>query len=203
MTLTSLRISALALFLAAFAFPAGGQQNVSPDDYRVYNAVLQQLEYPKADPYLVIAKTTQNRHCGAGSNLVLMQNCGLWFPPTTEDVIAANLRSNCPTFLTGTWTNFLKVSEGSSALEDRLQTKGSHEVLDLGDSAKKPAKKMDAMILFSNVGFNAGRDQALVFVLTLSYMESMPSTGQIFLLDLADQNHWKVAGRMEVYRLGG
>jgi hypothetical protein len=192
--------SCLCVLLLACVLPTvRAQDKVAPIslDLQVYNAVMVLMKFPIQSPHIVIADTTLNSGCGEESgNPVLMNGCGLFGPPSTAGEVGDLVEKSMPQMAQITWRNFVRQSASSVKLQDSFQSPWPHEVSNLNVPGSGSWKSPDGVILFSKVGFSADRKQALVYVLFLSYMKNVPTSGNFFLFQSTMAGQWEPIGRV-------
>lgn len=199
----ALAVTCCILIVAGACSPAlstihAEDQPAVPDTaYRVYNAMLDLMQFPKKDLHMLIADTTLNFRCGEDSGTpVLMNGCsGMRLPPSEPGDIMQLLQKSWPDMETATWENFLEQNADSAKLHDAFSTSWKHKVADLKDSRTGEWASPDLVVFFSSVGFNMKRTEAVVYCLTFSYMDNVPTEGDYFLFR-ADNGEWKPKGRV-------
>jgi len=121
---------------------AQGRAEVAQGEYQVYNAVLDLMQFPKRDAHIIIADTTLNRRCGGDSgNPVLVNNCGIWAPPSSAEEIFRLLRDSWPKLGKPTWDDLVSKSSTSSTLQDKLTTPWAHRLVDVAHGAAEEGWK--------------------------------------------------------------
>lgn len=185
---------------------------VSELDYPVYNALLDLMQFQKKDIRMLIADTTLNFECGVNSgNPVLMNGycSGMRIPPDEPNDIMQILQRNWPAMETATWEDFAKQSADSARLHDDFSTSWKHKVaasaLDASRSkewASGAWASPDLTIFFSRVGFNTHRTEAVVYCLTFSYVDEVPTEGDYFMFR-TDAEGWKPQGRVTYIQKDG
>ncbi len=164
---------------------------------RVYDVVLNLMQFPKDQAYIKIANGTLNTGCGeASGNPVLMNNCGMFGAPATAEATYPVARQAFPNMQQSTWIDLLNKSKASRLLQDSFHTSWTHEVSDIGKAAG--GRKADGVIFLSAVGLSARRDEALVYVLFFSYMEHVPTSANLFLCRVNGSGEWRPTARLAV-----
>ncbi|GEM_PF-3174974 len=173
------------------------QPVVSELEYRVYNATLDLMQFEKKDVHVLIAETTLNFKCGGDSgNPVLMNGCsGMRMPPDEPKDVGQLLQRNWPNMETATWDDFAKQNADSAKLRDAFSTSWKHKLAALDVSLPGEWAAPDLTIFLSRVGFNTNRTEAVVYSLTFSYMDSVPTEGDYFIFR-TDAGEWKPKGRV-------
>lgn len=91
----------------------------------------------------------------------------------------------------------------SARLQDHFTTPWKHELL--GDDISHPDTEKQpsygGTFFFSEVGFNRAGTQAIVFLVFLSNMPQVRSTGNYFLVCLDKSKNWKLIGRVQYFEL--
>jgi hypothetical protein len=159
------------LLLSLFARPSlvnaqsDGAQNI--EETQVDNAVLNLMKFPKDQPHILISSRTLNLGCGEKSgNPVLINNCGIFAPPTTAEALENLLKQQgMPTLSATTWLSFNHQNARSETLCDSFKTPWPHIVAEVSNSSSIPWKSNDGAIFLSQIGFNTDRTQAIVYVL--------------------------------------
>jgi hypothetical protein len=174
---------------------SSAQQPSKDPAYAVYNAVFRIMQFPKPDPLILIIASTQSLQCGdTGTGMVLMNGCGIWAPPQTAEVVHEVTQKNWPQMSESTWKSFLSANQKQSTLRDQMTTTWRHQFNNFSDTSPSPAKP-DAVILLSSVGFNTDKSQALVYVLLLSYMQRVRTSGTLFLVKKLQSGSWAIDGK--------
>ena len=197
----SRKITSALLWLYVLATPlrATAQNNTaqSTEETQIYNAVFALMKVPKAEPKVLISSVTLNSGCGETSgNPVLLNNCGIFAPPTTADGLETLLRQQTPTLASTTWLSFIHQNARSETLSDQFKTPWPHVVAEVSNSSSSPWKAIDGAIFLSRVGFSTDRTQAVVYVLFFSYMPGVPTSGNFFLFHLDGSGAWQPIGRV-------
>jgi hypothetical protein len=198
---------AIALCVGTAAFLASAQapnrSAVSEDDYRVYNAVLDLMQFPKNDVHVVISDATLNFKCGGESgNPTLANGCSfLAIPPDTADQIRELLRKKWPDLAKSTWADFQEKNNEGAKLTDSFVTPWKHRLVgaDIHDDGAKEWDSPDMELFLSRVGFNVQKSEAVVYVLSFSYMDQVPTGGDYFLFRLNEQKKWQPNGRIRYF----
>ncbi len=176
---------------------ADDQPAVSEQGYRVYNALLNLMQFQKKDIHMLIADTTLNFKCGEDSGApILMNGCGgMRMPPDEPSDIMRLLQKNWPTMETATWEDFAKQNAESAKLQDAFSTSWKHSVAAFGGPLPREWASPDLVIFLSRVGFNMNQTEAVVYCLTFSYMDKVPTEGDYFFFR-TDAGEWKPKGRL-------
>ena len=170
--------------------------------YDVYNDVLAGMKFPVADPHAGIADTTLNTGCGETSgNPVLMNNCGMFIPPATANGIYDEAHKAWPMLAPETWADLVQQSKTSVHLRDRFVTPFQHRLSDLRSKGSGAWAQPNALLFFSNVGFNKQHNQALFYVQVFSYTPHVPTGGDLFFLTLVPGGKWQVSGRLTLIQM--
>lgn len=196
----------LLSLLCLTSLAAYGQANTTLEakNYEVYNAVFAGMRLPVKPGRVLIADTTLNTGCGdASGNPVRMNDCGMFFPPATEQGIYDEARKAWPALSAQAWTDLLKKSRRSVTLIDAISTSFEHRVSNLQGEPEMAWKKPDALICLSQVGFSAEQKQAVVYIQIFSYMAGVPTGGDLFLLNRDTKGQWQVTGRLTLIKMGG
>jgi hypothetical protein len=177
---------------------AQGRAEVAQGEYQVYNAVLDLMQFPKRDAHIIIADTTLNRRCGGDSgNPVLVNNCGIWAPPSSAEEIFRLLRDSWPKLGKPTWDDLVSKSSTSSTLQDKLTTPWAHRLVDVAHGAAEEGwKTPDGAVFLSRVGLSGDSKEAIVYVLFFSYMDSVPTAGDFFIFRRDTPKSWSPVGRI-------
>jgi hypothetical protein len=212
------RISALGILIALFPIggsglsqttQAGDSNDVTKDEYPVYNGVLGNIEFSRVKPdkemHVLIVDQTLAFGCGEETkNPILISDCSpMAVPPTTADGIHELLRQEFHFDETG-WKDFLAKNSKIASLHDEFTTDwkhlltGAHTPED--DKSKSPDwNSPDCAFYFSRVGFNRTKTEAIVFVFLASYMDKFHSTGDYFLLRTNGPGKWEIKGRVNYF----
>lgn len=175
------------------------QTDITSMDYQVYDAVLDLMQFPMQAPHIVIADTTLNSGCGDKSNNpVRMNDCGIWSPESSAKELGALLHQSIPQMDSTTWNNLISKNAASTKLQDNLKSPWPHKVRDIATKSTEGEdwSSPNGIILFSQIGFNDKKDEALVYVLFLSYMKGAPTSGNFFLFRKDQAEQWMPAGRV-------
>jgi hypothetical protein len=169
------------------------------DVYGVYDTVLDGVKFPQKDTNATIYNKTLNTKCGENSgNPVLINGCGgIAMPPDGLEEVHDLLKSSLSQFSRSTWEDFKVNNQSSTEVQDKFHTTMKHKLIgkDLPEEVSP-----DYTFFFSQPGFNKDKTEALVFVLMFSYMESVPSSGDYFLIHLdSETKTWKVKDRVQYY----
>jgi hypothetical protein len=168
------------------------------EETQVYTAVLKLMKFPTDQPHILISSVTLNSGCGEKSgNPVLINNCGIFAPPTTaKDLEALLKQQGMPTLSAATWLSFNHENARSETLSDSFKTPWPHVVAEVSTSSTNPWKSIDGAIFLSRVGFSTDRTQAIVYVLFFSYMSGVPTSGNFFQFHLDSGKAWQPVGRV-------
>lgn len=199
----------LALLLASAAASQTtsktGADDLTKDDYSVYDAVLDVVHFPQDAPAAIYNKTL-NLKCGMESgNPVYFNECsGMIMPPDTPKTINQLLRQSWPKMEQATWTDFEKVNARSVKLRDGLTTLLKHKLVgqDIHNGDPKEQDSYGGTFFFSRVGFNSPKTEAVVFVVLASNTKDAPWTGNYFLVRLNEAKEWKLSGRVQYFESG-
>ena len=170
----------------------------STEETQIYNAVLGLMKFPMEQPHILISSVTLNSGCGEKSgNPVLLNNCGIFAPPTTaEDLEGLVKQQGMPTLSATTWISFNHQNARSQSLSDSFKTPWPHVVAEVSNSSSTPWKSIDGAIFLSRVGFSSDRTQAVVYVLFFSYITGVPTSGNFFLFQQHGERAWQPVGRV-------
>lgn len=202
-------IAAMLLAAAAFApakstHTSRARSEVPSEEYAVYNALLGLMEFPRKDPHVLISSRTLNLRCGKDTgNPILMNGCGgMRIPQDKPQDIHRLLRDHWPAMAITTWEDFAEKNGESAALHDAFLAPWKHRLFgeELPNSESKEWSSPDAVIYFSRIGFNGEKNEAILFVLNLSYMEEIPTSGNYFLFRLKGKK-WGPEGRVRYMEL--
>ena len=202
-TLLILSISALTLLTPRA--PAQSKPEASPDDYKVYEAVLDLLDrVPKMDPHITISDVTLNSKCGEDAYPSPLANgCTfLWIAPDTPADVKELLRQDWADLDDSTWTNFVANNAVSARLREPIATRLQHKLVGDSDPLSQDSASPDLAIFLSRVGFNQNKTEAIVYVLIFSNMANVSTAGDYFLFRLDKQEHWKAQGRVTYAKTG-
>lgn len=177
---------------------AQGSTDVAEAEYQVYSAVLDLMQFPKRDARIVTADTTLNRRCGVESgNPVLLNNCGIWAPPSTPEELFRLLRDSWPKLGKPTWDNLVTKSSTSTTLQDKLTTPWAHRLVDVAHGAAEEGwKTPDGAVFLSRVGLSRDSREAIVYILFFSYMDSVPTAADFFIFQRDTPKPWTPVGRI-------
>ncbi len=177
----------------------------SPEDHgkgekqsAVYSALLNMLRFPKSRSVIWISELTLNRGCGDHSgNPVRFNDCGMFSPPSNVDGIHRELIAQVPTLDGSTWSDLLSVTRSSGQVRLTTPLRDNFAVVNLENPGGAGAQKPDGIALLSQVGFNKSEDEALVYIMFLSYMDPIPTGGDLFVFRFDHkENHWGPAARI-------
>ena len=186
----------LAIFLVGSGFALGEQGDATNSDFPVYNAVLALMQFPKPRPRIVINEKTLNSGCGESSrNTVLMNGCGIFGQGSTASEVGDDLQQSMPELDRAIWAHFTGQVTTSINLPDKFLSPWPHAVVDLNAPLADPWKSPDGVILLSRIGYNPDHTKALVYVLFLSYMQEVPTSGNFFLFQRTGKEPWQPVGR--------
>jgi hypothetical protein len=205
-TVAGVTYAVLMCFLG-FVPSASGQTDdhasISGEEYRVFNVVLSVMKLPKDDPHVVIENVTLNFRCGAESNNPTLANgCSfLALTPATSGDVGELLTEKWPSMAKSTWADFQQKNGASAVLKDSFVTPWKHRLVgpDIPDDGSKEWHSPDIALIVSRVGFNAQKDEAVVYFLVFSYMEQVETGGDYFLLKLDDSKQWALKGRVRYF----
>ncbi|MHB8755764.1 MAG: hypothetical protein ACYC92_12545 [Candidatus Acidiferrales bacterium] len=172
---------------------------ITDEDYGIYNAVLNEVRFPKEADVLILDDTLDFK-CGADSQLpILLNGCSpMILPPNTPKSIKQLLRESWPKMGKQTWDDFEKANSKSVKLRDAFITTCRHELAgeDIHSDDSKDSDSPSGAFYFSRVGFNPQRTEAIVFAFFASYTKNVRSTGDYFFLRLNKAKEWKLGGRV-------
>jgi hypothetical protein len=209
-TLLYLRSLGALSFIASLAIvpvqTAKEAETAGKEDYAVYNAVLDEIQFPQGSTHALIAGDTLNFKCGADSgNPILFNGCsGMIVPPDTPEKIRQLLNEGFDKMGALTWSDFEHKNMRSIKLQDSFVTSWQHLLVgpDIRADNSKEWGSPNCTFYFSSVGFNPGKTEAVVFVLLSSNMENVPSSGDYFLYRLDSAKKWNPNGRVQYFASG-
>jgi hypothetical protein len=178
------------------------QQEATSQEYRVYEAVLGLMDQiPKQDPHVTIFNVTLNSLCGeAGSPAPLANGCTfLWMKPDTPKSVQRLLRSQWAEMDVSIWPDFERKNVSSVRLHEPLSTPWKHKLVGPGEEPSKDWDSPDLTIFLSRVGFNTRKTEAVVYVLTFSYMDQVATAGDYFLFRVDKTGQWVPNGRVTYF----
>jgi len=209
----ALRILVAAMTLSSLAFATsveGRRIEVSPEEYAVYNAVLDNINPPKEDLHVLIFPKTMSFGCAKWKeNVPLANGCSfLAFPPNTPAKIEQLLKSEWPQMSQSTWTAFKEQNDLSAYLGDSFVTLWKHQLAADPDDPTTNKRiedrpSTDFMLILSRVGFNSAKNEAMLCVVLFSYMDLLHTGGDYFLLRLNNANQWIIQGRVRYFEFSG
>jgi len=196
----------LGLLLIALSLPACAQDQDAPsqDEYRIYEAVFGLMNrIPKEDPYVGIFSLTLNTKCGSEAGPVpLLNGCSFfWQKPDTADSVKAKLRGSNLNVSDSTWSDFEAKNAESASLREPISTPWRHKLIPANGPAKD-TYPIDLGVFISRVGFNENKSEAILYVLTTSYIRKVPTTGDYFLFRVDKNGHWQGTNRLTYITLG-
>ncbi len=195
----------VALVLSCASCASASAQNrpeVPPDEYKVYEAVLDLMsEMPKPDVRVTISNTTLNSKCGEeASPIPTVNGCGfLWIQPDDANSLRNLLFENGAPMDNATWADFVKKNAESSVLHEPIKTPWKHKLIGPGNEPDKDWQSPDLGIFLSRVGFNATKSEAVVYVLAFSYMKDVSTEGDYFVFSLDKTGKWQPQGRVAYF----
>jgi hypothetical protein len=188
-----------AILLCGAAWSASAQEQPAKEEYRVYEAVLGQLNsIPKADPHVEIYDRTLNSKCdGQADNPVLANGCTFfWVSPDTSQDVEQRLRKRWRGLERSTWKSFKTSNTGSVILHDPISTPWKHRFRGTNSPGDKDWESPDMTIFLSRVGFNSRKTEAVVYVLVFSYEGRVATTGDYLLFRAGPDKAWTLTGRV-------
>jgi hypothetical protein len=201
-----LGISLALIALSTQTIRAAASDDIAPEEYDVYNAVMSDVQLGK-DAHVLIYNDTLNFQCGGDSgNPILLNGCsGMTMPPDTPDEVGEHLRGEWPRLSGATWNEFEKRNAKSAKLRDVFLTPWAHKLSgsDVPEDNSKEWESPDGGFYFSRVGFNPPKTEAVVFVFFASYVNGVSSTGNYFMLRADEPKKWKLSGRFQYFESGG
>jgi hypothetical protein len=194
----------LMVMLGAISPPGRGQggREASPDDYKVYEAVLGLMDQmPKKDPHVTIFNATLNSKCGEEAHPApLVNGCTfLWIEPDTANSVKQLLRAEWTDMETSTWSDFEGKNATSVRLHEPISTPWKHKLIGPGDEPSEDWESPDLTIFLSRVGFSQRKTEAVVYVLIFSYMDEVKTAGDYFLFRTDKAGQWKPNGRVTYF----
>jgi hypothetical protein len=202
------RGSFAALVLIALIFTpayAQNQRESSSDEYRVYEAVLGLMDhFPINDPHVTIFGLTLNSKCGEEGNPIPLANgCSfLWVRPDNAVSVKRLLREQWGDFDNSTWLDFEAKNAASVHLQEPVATPWKHKLVFPGDEPSKGWDSPNLALFLSRVGFNQKKTEAVVYVLTFSYMNQVNTAGDYFLFRVGKSGQWEPNGRVTYFKMG-
>jgi hypothetical protein len=192
------------VMLGSISLPLGAQKQLdaSPDEYRVYEAVLGLMDHiPKEDPRVAIFGVTLNSKCGEDAYpSPLANDCTfLWMKPDTADGVKRLLRGEWADMENSTWSDFERENAASVRLHEPFSTPWKHKLIGSGAEPSKDWESPDLTIFLSRVGFNQKKTEAVVYVLIFSYIDQVATAGDYFLFRIDKTGHWKPSGRVTYF----
>ncbi|SRR5208337_112225 len=200
----------VALLILAYVLPLPTAAQNHPDapseEYKIYEAVLGLMDHiPKDNPRVNIYNTTLNGKCGEVTENAtpLANRCSfLWVKPQTVKDVTQLLQSEWPDMEKATWADFGEKNAESVRLHEPIVTPWKHTLTGPDDGASKDSNSPDLIIFLSRVGFNSKKTEAVVYVLTFSYLDQVKTGGDYFLFRIDKTNHWTPAGRVRYFTVG-
>ena len=193
----------VALITLPFPLAPQNQTDASADDYKVYEAVLDLMDQiPKDDPHVTIFNITLNDKCDAGAPLPLANGCSfLAIKPDTMADVKKVLRTGWKDMEASTWSDFQAKATTSLRLHDPIVTPWKHKLVGPADDPlPEEWQSPDLTLFLSRVGFNKAHTEAIVYVLTFSYMDQVRSGGDYFLFRIDKSGKWTPNGRINYFR---
>jgi len=199
---------ALAVFLmvalSAETATAHAQSGPQPGsaEYQVYEAVLGLIDHiPAPDPHVTIYDTTLNSLCGeAAYPAPLANGCTfLWMKPDTPATIEQMLRQDYPDLDSSTWADFVTKNAASVRLHEPIVTPWKHELVGVGGNPSKEFENPDITLFLSRVGFNQTGTEAVVYVLTFSYLKQLSTEGDYFVFRKEKSGRWEPHDRLTYF----
>jgi hypothetical protein len=197
----------LALFAAlekiAIAQTPAEAPEVSADEYRVYQAILDNMQFPMDDVHVVIFNRTLKFGCGDySSGVPLGNNCSfMTLGASTPADVTRVLKSGWGRLPDSMWNDFVRANSATANVQDSFKTSWKHRID--GQGVEKPKDKewdsSNFTFFFSSVGFDAEKTQAMVFVLLFSYTDGVRTSGDYFRLRLNKKNEWEINGRVRYF----
>jgi hypothetical protein len=181
---------------------AQGRPEVSPDEHKVYEAVLGLMTHiPKEDPHVTIFAVTLNSKCGKDAYpSPLANDCTfLWMKPDSANSVKRLLREEWADMENSTWSDFEGKNNVSVSLREPISTPWKHKLIAPGDGPEKDWESPDETIFLSRVGFNQKKTEAVVYVLIFSYMDQVATAGDYFLFRADNAGHWEPNGRVTYF----
>ncbi len=181
---------------------AQDERGAPPDEYRVYEAVLGLMDHiPKEDPHVTIFSVTLNSKCGEDAYPSPLANgCTfLWMKPDTSNSVKRLLRTEWAEMDDSAWSDFEGKNAQSVHLHEPISTPWKHKLIGPGDEPSKDWESPDLTLFLLRVGFNQKKTQAIVYVLTFSYMDQVATAGDYFLFHIDKAGHWKPGGRVTYF----
>jgi hypothetical protein len=180
--------------------------DATSQEYKVYEAVLGLMDQiPKQDPHVTIFNVTLNSQCGEAASLLPLANgCTfLWMKPDTAKSVKHLLSSQWVDLDVSTWPDFETKNDSSVRLHEPLSTPWKHKLVGPGEEqTSKEWDSPDLTIFLSRVGFNAKKTEAVVYVLTFSYMDQVETGGDYFLFRFDKTGQWVPNGRVRYFTQG-
>ena len=197
----------LFILLSLLGASCVAQQQPANEEYRVYEAVLKLINsIPTSDPHVAIYDRTLSSHCGGDAdNPVLAKGCTfLWVKPDTDQDVERMLRRGFHGLESSTWKNFKLRNATSTTLHDPLSTPWKHRFTgpDAPADGSPEWQSPDLTIYLSQVGFNSKKTEAIVYVLTFSYVGRAETSGDYLRLRLGADKSWALAGQVSYLTRG-
>ena len=197
-------LSVALVVVALVSTPANGQnqRESSSDEYNVYEAVLGLMDrIPVEDPHVTIFGTTLNSRCGEDAGPIPLANgCSFfWLKPDTANSIKKLLHSEWAHFDNSTWSDFETKNTASVRLQEPIATPWKHKLVFPSDPPSKGWDSPNLAVFLSRVGFNQKKTEAVVYVLTFSYMDQVETAGDYFLFRIGKTGHWEPNGRVTYF----
>ncbi|MGA8038193.1 MAG: hypothetical protein WA823_08730 [Candidatus Acidiferrales bacterium] len=187
---------------ASVLVPPQNQPDASPNEYKVFESVLGLMDHiPKADPRINIYDVTLNSKCGDDADPAPLANgCTfLWIKPDNAQGVNELLRQDWKDMDDSTWLDFVATNSASVGLHEPIATPWKHNLVGPRAESSKDADSPDLTIFLSRVGFNPKKTEAIVYVLTISYMNQVKTAGDYFLFRTDKSGSWKVKGRVTYF----
>lgn len=188
---------------AGAARPTKEKPEVSSDEYEIYNAALNGMQFPKEDVHVLIFDQTLRFGCTKTSdNAISVNSCSfLAIAPDTPKQIMKLLRDSWPQVSKSTCDEFERQNGTSAKLRDSLVTSWKHRLVggDIKDSGGSEWDSADFEVFFSRVGFDPQRTEAVVYVLLFSHVDQVQTGGDYFFFRRDKSNGWEMKGRVRYF----
>jgi hypothetical protein len=195
----------ILITLISVSAKAQTQRESSSDETSVYEAVFGLMDHiPIENLHVAIFGLTLNSKCGENANpLPLANGCGfLWIKPDTAKVIKKLLQEEWPDFDNSTWADFEAKNAASERLQEPISTPWKHKLALPDDGPSKDWDSPTFTVFLSRVGLNQKKTEAVVYVLTFSYVDQIKTAGDYFLFRKDKTGHWEPNGRVTYFGKG-
>ncbi len=87
-------------------------------------------------------------------------------------------------------------------MQEPIATPWKHKLIYPGDPPSKDWDSPNLTVFLSRVGFNQKKTEAVVYVLTFSYMDQVDTGGDYFLFRIGKSGHWEPNGHVTYFSKG-